>query len=117
MPQWIMREYMARRGHARFRDDQLLPARCPLLGWAPKEIQVEGQHIEKFFFHVETQPEVGEAAYDEGARQLAEFFQKELANYLEPDLDPLGRRIIECCMDNGNANDYAGLIPHPDAAR
>lgn len=117
MPQWIMREYMARRGHARFRDDQLLPARCPLLGWAPKEIQVEGQHVEKFFFHVETQPEVGEAAYDEGARQLAEFFQKELANYLEPDLDPLGRRIIECCMDNGNANDYAGLIPHPDAAR
>ena len=117
MPQWIMREYMARRGHARFREDQLLPARCPLLGWAPKEIQVEGQHIEKFFFHVETQPEVGEAAYDEGARQLAEFFKKELSHYLEPDLDPLGRRIIQCCMDGGTANDYAGFIDHPDAVR
>ena len=114
MPQWIMREYLARRGSARFRDDQLLPARCPLLGWAPREIQVEGQHIEKFFFHVETQPEVGEAAYDEGARQLAEFFRKELAQYLESDLDPLGRRIIECCFDGGSAADYAGLIAFPD---
>ena len=114
MPQWIMREYLARRGSARFRNDQLLPARCPLLGWAPKEIQVEGQHIEKFFFHVETQPEVGEAAYDEGARQLAEFFRKELAQYLEDDLDPLGRRIIECCFAGGSAADYAGLIAFPD---
>ncbi len=114
MPQWIMREYLARRGSARFRDDQLLPARCPLLGWAPREIQVEGQHVEKFFFHVETQPEVGEAAYDEGARQLAEFFRKELAQYLEDDLDPLGRRIIECCFAGGSAADYAGLIAFPD---
>ena len=114
MPQWIMREYLARRGSARFRDEQLLPARCPLLGWAPREIQVEGQHVEKFFFHVETQPEVGEAAYDEGARQLAEFFRKELLQYLESDLDPLGRRIIECCFDGGRAADYAGLIAFPD---
>ncbi|NCA81408.1 MAG: DUF4914 family protein [Opitutae bacterium] len=117
MPQWIMREYLARRGHARFREEQLLPARCPLLGWAPREVQVEGQHIEKFFFHVEAQPEVGEAAYDQGARQLAEFFHSELAPYLEPDLDPLGRRIIDCCLHGGSVVDYANLIVNPNAGR
>ena len=117
MPQWIMREYLARRGHARFRNDQLLPARCALLGWAPREIQVEGQHIEKFFFHVEAQPEVGEAAYDRGARQLADFFKAELAHYLEPDLDPLGRRIIDCCLQDGSIDDFSGLIVDPNAGR
>ena len=117
MPQWIMREYLARRGHARFRDDQLLAARCPLLGWAPREIQVEGQHIEKFFFHVEAQPEIGEAAYDQGAQQLADFFKSELAQYLEPDLDPLGRRIIDCCLQNGSVEDFSGLIVDPNAGR
>ncbi len=115
MPQWIMREYLARRGHARFRPDQLLPARCPLLGWAPREIQVEGQQIEKFFFHVETQHDVGPEAYDQGARLLADFFRRELAQYLEPDLAPLGRRIIQCCLDEGTALDYAELIPFADA--
>jgi hypothetical protein len=29
MPQWIAREYLARRGAAKFRPDQLRPARCP----------------------------------------------------------------------------------------
>ena len=43
----------------------------------------------------------------------AEFFRKELAQYLESDLDPLGRRIIECCFDGGSATDYAGLIAFP----
>ena len=117
MPQWIMREYLARRGHAQFREDQIIPARCPLLGWAPREVQVEGQHIEKFFFHIETQPEVGEAAYDQGARQLAEFFRSELAQYLEPDLAPLGRRIIDCCLQGGSVADYASLIVNPNAGR
>lgn len=32
MPQWIAREYLARRCSARFKPDQLKPARCSLLG-------------------------------------------------------------------------------------
>jgi hypothetical protein len=34
MPQWLAREYLARRGGVKFRDDQMMPARCPLLGWS-----------------------------------------------------------------------------------
>jgi hypothetical protein len=32
MPQWVMREYLARRGGAGFTREQIVPARCPLLG-------------------------------------------------------------------------------------
>ena len=45
MPQWIAREYLARRGVARFRPEQLRPARCPLLGHTLHQLQVEGRMI------------------------------------------------------------------------
>lgn len=111
MPQWIAREYLARRGVARFRPDQLRPARCPLLGHTLHQLQVEGRMIARWFLQVETQPEVGEAAYDAGAEMLKKFFHKCLADFQEPDLDPLGKQIIECCLDGGSVEDYEKLIP------
>jgi len=111
MPEWIMREYMARRGAARFRHDQLIPARCSLLGCTLKQLLVEGRMVGPWLLRVEMQPEVGEAAYDEGARQLYAFFRRCLTGFLQPDLAPLGRQIIECCMDNGKLEDYEALIP------
>ena len=33
--------------------------------------------------------------------------------YLEADLDPLGHRIIEACLDGAHQEDYRRLIPHP----
>lgn len=111
MPQWIMREYLARRGGVRFNKDSLRPARCSLLGYALNRLVVEGQEFETGLLQVELQRDVGEAAYDEGAKQLQGFFYQELGQYLEDDLDPLGRRIIECCMANGSLGDYLTLIP------
>jgi hypothetical protein len=111
MPQWIGREYIARRSGARFRPDQVTPARCPLLGMTLTSMLVEGVQINPWFLQVELQPEVGTAGYDAGARVLADFFHKELAPYLdETDLDPLGRRIIECCMQGGAVTDYEALL-------
>ena len=52
------------------------------------------------------------AGYDAGAQILTEFFHKELAQYLDNDLDPLGRKIIECCLTNGSVEDYMALLPH-----
>lgn len=112
MPQWITREYMARRGGARFSRDQVSACRCPLLGWNPNSISVEGQNVSKEFFKVETQPEVGVVAYDQGAAMLRDFFMKELSQFTVPDLLPLGREIIECCMSGGGIEDYNSLIPH-----
>ena len=110
MPQWIAREYLARRGGAWFPQEQILESRCPLLGYSLKAITVEGQNIGSWFLRVEKQPEVGEEAYDEGARILAEFFHEQLRRFLGPDLFPLGERIIDCCLSNGTLDDYCSLI-------
>lgn len=112
MPQWIVREYLARRGGADF-GDRLQPSRCPLLGSNLTSIVVEGRTVGAWFFEVDKQPEVGEEAYDAGAKILTEFFHKELKNFASPDLDPLGKQIIDCCFSNGTLEDYKKLISHP----
>ncbi len=110
MPQWITREYLARRGTAWFTRDELVPARSPLLGYALRGITVEGQVIDKWFLRVEKQPEVGEEGYDRGAAILTEFFMKQVVKFLEPDLLPLGKQIIDCCLSGGSLDDYCSLI-------
>jgi hypothetical protein len=111
MPQWIAREYLARRGVAKFRPEQLRPARCPLLGHTLHQLQVEGRMIARWFLQVDTQPEVGETAYDVGAEILQAFFRKCLADFQDPDLDLLGKEIITCCLEGGKLEDYERLIP------
>jgi hypothetical protein len=111
MPQWIAREYLGRRGNAKFKPEQLQPSRCPLLGYALYQLAVEGRPIARWFLQVDTQPEVGEEAYDQGAQMLYEFFRKYLADFMDPDMDPLGRRIIECCLDGGSVADFDAMIP------
>lgn len=107
MPQWIAREYLSRRGNARFKPHQIEAARCPLLGYALHSMQIEGFFITSEFLKVHTQPDVGEHAYDQGAQILSDFFKREIEFYLkEADLDPIGRRIIECCMRDGSLDDY-----------
>ena len=113
MPQWITREYLARRGGARFAANRLRPSRCPLLGYTPGTIMVEGSTIGHWFFEVDNQPEVGPAAYDQGAAMLTDFFHEELAGFLEADLLPAGRAIIECCLDGGGLEDYVRLLDLP----
>jgi hypothetical protein len=113
MPQWIAREYLARRGGARFTQDQVTPARCSLLGYAIKSITVEGQSVPANMLRVETQKEVGLEAYDLGALMLKDFFFEQLDTFLDEDLNPLGRRIIESCLSGCAVEEYARLIPHP----
>lgn len=112
MPQWIAREYLARRGGARFSTGQVTAARCPLLGYALNSITVEGQTIPSILLRVELQKEVGPEAYDLGAAMLADFFRQQLQQFLVPDLDPLGRQIIDACLAGASVEDYTRLIPH-----
>lgn len=111
MAEWVAREYLARRGVAKFRPDQLRPARCPLLGSTLHQLQVEGRMVARWFLQVDTQPEVGEEAYDQGAKILYAFFKKCLKDFQDPELDPLGKQIITCCLDGGKLEDYEQLIP------
>jgi len=110
MPQWISREYLARRGMAKFKPEQLAKSRCPLLGYTLRTMQVEGSIIPHELLRVDEQPEVGLEGYDQGAAILLGFFRKELEKYLCNELDHTGRKIIECCMDNGSVDDYVNIL-------
>jgi hypothetical protein len=65
------------------------------------------------FFEVDKQPEVGPDAYDAGAAILRDFFHRELSVFLEDDLLPTGRKIIECCLSDGSVSDYQDLLGLP----
>ena len=108
-PQWIMREYLARRGSAMYAPEKLLDARCSLLGRTPRTIQVEGQIVGHWFMQVETQPEVGEEGYDQGAAILTQFFHEQIGKFLDDELDPKAREIIQACLDGASVSDYDSL--------
>lgn len=111
MPQWIAREYLARRGSARFNQQQLVESRCSLLGYALSSIKVDGTFLPKDLLEVNKQPEVGNEGFDAGAKALLNFFKRELAKFVTPELDPLGKQIIECCICNGTVEEYLKFIP------
>ena len=111
MPQWIAREYLARRGSAKFNPQQLSESKCPLLGYALSSIKVDGTFLPKELLQVERQPEIGNEGYQAGAKILTDFFKKELEKFLTPDLDPLGREIIECCLADGTVEEYLKFLP------
>lgn len=112
MGEWLAREYLARRGGARFRPDQLVATRCALLGWVPFQMQVEGTLIPRWFLDVTTQPEVDAQTYDHGAKMLRDFFAAELKPFEHPELDAVGRQILQAFFDGATQEDYLALIPH-----
>jgi len=111
MPQWIAREYLARRGSAKFKPEHLREARCPLLGFGLDSLKIDGQYLRKVFLQPETQSEMGIEGYDAGAKILNDFFKNELEKFNTPKLNPLGRQIIETFLNNGSVHDYIKLIP------
>ena len=111
MPQWVSREYLARRGSAKFRPEQLVESRCNLLGYSLESLKVDGTFLAKGFLQPNLQPEVGNEGYDAGAKILSDFFKRELAKYMTPELSPLGRKIIECCLRDGEMEEYLEFIP------
>jgi hypothetical protein len=111
MPQWIFREYIARRGSAQFKQDHLTPARLPILGYGLESLKIDGQYVRKAFLQPDTQAEVGIEGYDKGAKILMDFFKEELKKFNTPELHPLGKQIIECCMNDGTLEDYIKFIP------
>ncbi len=113
MPQWLARDYLARKGGVKFRPGQLVSSRCSLLGYSLSSMMFEGTHISNWFLQVNSQPEVGEEAYDHGAKILQDFFRKELEPYYnDPALDSDGKKIIQCCLDGASVEDYEQFLQH-----
>jgi len=111
MPEWIAREYFARRGSAKFKPEQLLPARCPLLGYVPEHVKISGMNLPSYLLNVDKQHYVGLEGYEKGAEILTGFFKQELEQFLVPELMPLGRQIIEIVMNNGTLEEFQAAIP------
>lgn len=110
-PQLLMREYLTRRGAAQLRGDQYQTARCPLLGYELNYLTIESSKIPSRFLKVYKQPEVGIEGYDKGAEMLKQFFKDELKQYLQDDLLPTGRRIIEACLNDASIEEYNKIVP------
>ncbi len=110
MGEWLSREYLARHLGA-VRAKHLVPARCPLFGYALDEMKLDGQFIRQTFLRPETQSKLGTEGYDAGAKILTDFFKEQIKEFLTEDLDPLGREIIDCCLRDGTLEDYLALTP------
>jgi len=111
IPQWIAREYLARRGSAKFRPEHLVESRCPILGYSLENLKLDGKYIRKSYLQPNLQSDLGTEAYDAGAKILTDFFKSELDQYLTRRLNPIGRKLIECCMNDGSIEDYLDIIP------
>lgn len=110
MPEWIIREYLAKRGNAKIKSTQLVPSKCTLLGYALEHIKFEGIYLPKSLLQVNLQPDVGEEAFEIGAEMLYNFFKEELKHFFKEELHPTGRKIIECFLDKGSIQDYERIF-------
>jgi hypothetical protein len=111
-PQLLMREYLTRRGVAKFKSDQYQPARCSLLGYELNYVTIEGSKIPSRFLKVYNQTEVGMEGYDEGAGILEDFFREELQKYLKGNLLQTGKRIIDACLSGASVEEYNDIVPN-----
>jgi hypothetical protein len=111
--EWISREYLSRRGQAKFSRGELEAHGTPLLGYSMRSVKVDGKEIPKQLLRVFEQPEVGMEAFLQGSRKLEDFFKQELRCYLCDDLDPLGREIIESFMRGDSLQELEKLMPCP----
>lgn len=109
MPQWISREFLARRGARPFSKEEVVPSKGSILGYTPKQLKVENVIIPEFLLRVETQPEITEDVYQEGYKMLYDFFLSQAKRFLKPNLSNLGKRIIECLLDNGTVEDFENI--------
>ena len=110
MGEWLSREYLARRmGTVRLK--HLVPARCPLCGYSLDEMKIDGQYVRQTFLRPELQSKLGYEGYDAGAKILTDFFKEQIREFLTDDLDPVGRQIIELCLNDGTLDDYLAITP------
>ncbi len=111
MPQWVAREYIARRGSARIKPEHLIESRCPLLGYTLDSLKIDGQYMRKEFLQPELQKDVGPEVYDQGAEMLMSFFRKEIEEYNIDELSPLAKEIVGAFLNNASLQDYVSLLP------
>ena len=110
MGEWITREYLARRNGI-VRMKHLGPARCPLFGFSLDEMKIDGQYVRRTFLRPEFQSKLGFEGYDAGAKILTDFMKEQISEFLTDELDPIGRQIIELCLNDAPLEEYLKITP------
>lgn len=110
MSEWLGRSILTAANKSFFTKEELVACRCPLLGYSPKSATVGDFEVPEGFLRVETQPEIGTEVYDQGAKMLTDFFKEELSVFLEDDLDPVGRQIIEMFLNDASVEEFAAVL-------
>ncbi|MBN2619165.1 MAG: DUF4914 family protein [Spirochaetales bacterium] len=110
MSEWLGRSILTAAPESFFNKDNLIPSRCVLLGYTPKEAKVDNYKIPNGLLRVEEQPEVGVEIYDIGAKMLTDFFKEEISLFLEDDLDPVGKKIINLFLNDATIEEYEGIL-------
>ena len=110
MGEWLTREYLARRNGV-VRMKHLVPARCPVFGYSLDEMKIDGQYVRRTFLRPEYQSKLGFEGYDAGAKILTDFIKEQTKEFLTDDLDPLGKQIIELCLEDAPLEKYLELTP------
>lgn len=110
MSEWLGRSVLTAAKESFFEKENLIPARCTLLGYTPVEPHVGSFRIPEGLLRVETQPEVGVETYDIGAKMLTDFFKDEVKEFLVDDLDPVGKSIIELFLADGSVEEFEKLL-------
>lgn len=110
MGEWLTREYLARRGGT-VRAKHLVPARCPIFGYSLEEMKIDGQYVRQTFLRPELQSKLGFEGYDAGAKILTDFIKSEIKQFDTDDLDPVGRKIINLCLNDAPLEEYLAITP------
>jgi hypothetical protein len=110
MGEWLDREYLARRGNGQFAQEELVEARCKTFGYALKEFEINGFKVPIELLQTELQEGLGIEAYDKGAEILTNFFKKELKQFLSPELEESGRKIIEAYLNDQPLSVFEKLL-------
>lgn len=71
---------------------------------------VEATQIRRYLLEVDRQHEVGSEGFKKGSIILSDFFEDEASKFSTPDLDPLGRGVVEGCLNDVSIEDYINLI-------
>lgn len=109
--EWVTREYLSRKGGVKFESEDLVPAKCSILGYALDSMKLDGHFMRKELLQPNLQPELGEEAYNVGSKILNDFFKSELEKFNKPELNNLGKKIIELVMNDAPVSEYEKLTP------
>ena len=89
----------------------LAKSRCPLFGYSLDEMKIDGQYVRQTFLRPELQSKLGFEGFDAGTKILTDFFKEQLPQFLTDALDPVGRQIIELCLNDAPLEDYLAITP------